>query len=225
MFSIGSTILHILIFFSRNHVPYAILAINFIILFILMPTLISVLYPFRFFQKCLSYYQIRWHFLRAFVDSFEGYYKDGTEPRTLDFRWFSVYSLFLRIGVSVIFFLTLSTMFFVYAVIMLVSAIILLVNFNPYKEAVKIYTVIDAFFLICLSVLYISCLGLNVVDFQAHKYKFSLIALSLLVTTVLVIYISAITLHWIYSQRKWGKQMFLSIKFRILANRILRDIV
>jgi hypothetical protein len=120
-----------------------------------------------------------------------------------------------------------STMFFVYAVIMLVSVIILLVNFNPYKEAVKCYTVIesDAFFMICLSVLYISCLGLNVVDVQVRKYKISLIAISLLVTTVLVIYISAITLHWIYSRRKWGKQLLLSIKFRILANRILHDIV
>ena len=195
--------------FHRYHVPYAALAISFIVFFIMTPILILVLYPFRFFQKCLSYYQIRWHFLHAFVDSFQGYYKDGTEPKTWDFRWFSAYGLILRIGVCFIFALTLSTMFFVYAVIMLVSAIILLVNFNPYKELVKHYTVIDAFFMICLSILYISFLGVNVVDIQTCK---SLIAISLLAITVPVIYISVVTLHWIYTRRKWSKQLLLSIK-------------
>ena len=204
-------------FFHRYHVPYAILAISFIVFFILTPTLILILYPFWFFQKSLSYCQIRWHFLHAFVDSFQGYYKDGTEPKTWDLRWFSAYGLVLRIGVCFIFFLTLSTMFFVYTIIMLVTAIILLVNLNPYKEAVKHYAVIDAFFMIFLSVLYISFLGVNVVNVQARKPEISFIALSLFVITVPVLYISAITLHWIYSRRKWGKKLLLSIKFRVLS--------
>ena len=204
-------------FFHRYHVPYAILAISFIVFFILTPTLILILYPFWFFQKSLSYCQIRWHFLHAFVDSFQGYYKDGTEPKTWDLRWFSAYGLVLRIGVCFIFFLTLSTMFFVYTIIMLVTAIILLVNLNPYKEAVKHYAVIDAFFMIFLSVLYISFLGVNVVNVQARKPEISFIALSLFVITVPVLYISAITLHWIYSRRKWGKKLLLSIRFRVLS--------
>ena len=160
-----------IIIFHRYHVPYAVLAISFVVFFILIPTLILVLYPFQFFQKCLSYYQMRWHFLRAFVDSFQGFYKDGTDPNTLDFRCFSPYGLILRICFCILFVLTLSSMFFVYAVIVLISVIILLLNFNPYKEAFKHYTVIDAFFMIFLSILYISFLGINVVDIQAHSYK------------------------------------------------------
>ncbi len=203
------------IIFHRYHVPYAVLAVSFLVFFILMPTLILVLYPFRFFQKCLSYYQIRWHFLPAFVDSCQGYYKDGTEPKSWDFRCFSAYGLVLRIGFCIIFILTLSAMFFVYAVIILVSMIVILLNFNPYKEAFKHYTIIDAFFMIFLSILYLSFLGINVVDIQAHSYKVTFFVMSMLATIVPVIYISAITLHWIYSRRRWGKQLLSNIKLRI----------
>ena len=199
--------------FHSYHIPFAVLAVSFITFFIMVPTLILVLYPFRFFQKCLSYYQMRWHFLRAFVDSFQGYYKDGTEARTWDFRWFSAYGLFLRIVFCIIFVLTLSSMFFVYTVIILISVIILLLNFDPYKEVVKHYTVIDAFFMIFLSIFYVSLLGVNVADIQTNRYKISFLIMSTLAAIVPVIYISVITLHWIYSRRKWGKQLLLSIKF------------
>ena len=91
--------------------------------------------------------------------------------------------------------------------------------FDPYKDNVKHYTVIDAFFIILLSVFYISFLGTNIVDVQAHmySYKISFIAISLLAVAVAIIYISVITLHWIYSRRRWGKQLLVNTTFRIFA--------
>ena len=74
-------------------IPYALLSATLATFFIIIPTLILILYPFRCFQKCLSYYQIQWHFLHAFVDSFQGCYKDGTESGTYDLRFFSAYGL------------------------------------------------------------------------------------------------------------------------------------
>ena len=71
-------------FFRGSHIPYALLAATLAIVFVMIPTLILILYPFRCFQKCLPYCQIQWHFLHAFVDSFQGCYKDGTEPGTYD---------------------------------------------------------------------------------------------------------------------------------------------
>ena len=207
--------------FYSYHIPFAILAVSFITFFIMVPTLILVLYPFWFFQKCVSYYRMRCHFLHAFVDSFQGYYKDGTEARTWDFRWFSAYGLFLRIVFCIIFVLTLSSMYFVYTVIILISVIILLLNFDPYKEVVKHYTVIDAFFMIFLSIFYVSLLGVNVADIQANHYKISFLIMSALVAIVPVIYISVIALHWIYSQRKWGKQLLLNIKSHMSRQLIL----
>ena len=77
-------------YFGDQHLPYAIIAIILVTQFVSIPTVIFVLYPCQFSQKFLSLIPINWHFLHAFVDSFQGSYKDGTEPGTFDCRWFSV---------------------------------------------------------------------------------------------------------------------------------------
>ena len=83
-------------YFGREHLPYAILALTLLALSVCIPTLTLILYPFQFFQKFLSLFPFNWHFLRAFVDSYQGCYKDGTEPGTIDCRWFSTVELLLR---------------------------------------------------------------------------------------------------------------------------------
>ena len=56
-------------YFGDEHLPYAILALAFLILFVILPTLVILLYPFHLFQKVLSFFPLNWHFLHAFVDS------------------------------------------------------------------------------------------------------------------------------------------------------------
>ena len=63
---------------------HAILALVFLVIFVIIPTLVLTLYPFQFFQRFLSLFPLRWHFLHAFIDSFQGCYKDGTKPVTVD---------------------------------------------------------------------------------------------------------------------------------------------
>ena len=63
-------------YFGNEHLPYAVTAIIILTLFVSIPTLILILYPFQFFQKILSLFPFNWHFLRAFVDSFQGCVKD-----------------------------------------------------------------------------------------------------------------------------------------------------
>ena len=64
------------------------LSLSYILVF--LPTI----YPFEFFQKFLLIFPIC---LRAFVDSFQGIYKDGTEPETSDCQWFVQLRLFIRL--------------------------------------------------------------------------------------------------------------------------------
>ena len=71
-------------YFGNDHLPYAIPATVIFTLFVSIPTVTLVLYPYRFFQTILLSSPFNWHFLRAFVDSFQGCYKDGTEPGTFD---------------------------------------------------------------------------------------------------------------------------------------------
>jgi hypothetical protein len=146
-------------YFGDEHRPYAILALSFLTLIVIIPTLIFLLYPFQLFHKFLSFFPFNWHFLHAFVDSFQGCYKDGAEPGTFDCRWFSGCTLLLRILLFVIYGLTLSVVFFVYAIILLVIFLIAIININPYKKESVRYPSTDSVFFIFLSLAYAVFLG------------------------------------------------------------------
>ena len=71
-------------YFGDQHLPYAIPTITLVTLFVGIPIMIFTFYSCQFFQKFLSLFPINWHFLHAFVDSFQGCYKDRTEHGTFD---------------------------------------------------------------------------------------------------------------------------------------------
>ena len=74
-------------FYSKQHLPYLIGSILLLILFFAFPTLLLCLYPIRIFRKLLSHcLSLRWqHAVSAFIDTFQGHYKDGTNG-TRDYR-------------------------------------------------------------------------------------------------------------------------------------------
>ena len=199
-------------FFRGSHVPYALLSATMALFFVIIPTLILILYPFQCFQKCLSYYQIRRHFLHTFVDSFQGYYKDGTEPGTYDLRWFSSYGLLLRLGICIIFILTLNAMYFIYALLLIVVVLILLVNFQPHKSSVSHYTTIDITFLILLSLHYTSIIGVNITALKGQQYLYLIFILAFLSGFIPIIYLIFITLQWMYLRRKWSGRFLTKVR-------------
>ena len=84
-------------YFSRQHFPFALLAICVLLVFVLFPLLILLLYPMRSFQRSLGYCtRRRWQFLHTFADAFQGCYKNGTNG-TRDYRYFAGLYLFFRI--------------------------------------------------------------------------------------------------------------------------------
>ena len=83
-------------YLSTQNLPYILLAISTFAIFVVLPVLIFLLYPTRVFQRCIGCCNTRWHALRAFVDVFQGYYKDGTNG-TPDWRYFSGLYLIFRI--------------------------------------------------------------------------------------------------------------------------------
>ena len=83
-------------YFSTEHLPFALLAILILSTFVVLPMLILLLYPTRVFQRCIGCCSTRWHALDAFVDTFQGCYKNGTNG-TPDWRYFSGLYLIFRI--------------------------------------------------------------------------------------------------------------------------------
>ncbi len=94
-------------YFGERNLPYAIPAIGVLTLFVILPTLLLILYPFRCFQKYLNLLPFRWYILHTFMDTFHGCYKDGTEPGTHDCRWFVSVPFLVRFTAMAIGLLTL----------------------------------------------------------------------------------------------------------------------
>ena len=192
-------------YFGDEHLPYAILAIILVTLFVSVPTIIFTLYPCQFFQKFLSLFPINWHFLHAFVDSFQGCYKDGTEPGTFDCRWFSVITLIIKPIFFTLFGLTLSTMYFIYALVVLLILIIVLINIEPYKkEMLSKWLPTDLMFYFQLSLTYIAIIGRESSSLYIYQHYHTLwIAASLSVGFIPFAYTCYLIGSWLFSRRKW----------------------
>jgi hypothetical protein len=84
-------------FLHSEHIPYVVLALSVIFIFVLPPPLLLLFYPTRFFRKLLGCCGFkRWDILNFIMDIFQGWYKDGTEG-TRDYRSVSAVYLLLRI--------------------------------------------------------------------------------------------------------------------------------
>ena len=158
-------------YLGEEHLPYVIIAIFILITLVITPTAILIIYPFQCFLRVLSYIPLNWHFLHTFVDSFQGCYKDGTEPGTFDCRWFAVRLLLIRLALFIIFSMTLSIMFFVYSLIILFVSLIAMVNIQPCKKAVVRSPSTDPNFIVLLSLCNIMFLARQVADLEKHYFN------------------------------------------------------
>ena len=83
--------------YTKEHCMFAAIAICVLVVFIIVPTVLLIVYPTKLFARCVSCCGFRrWHALHVFVESFQGQYKDGTNG-TRDFRMVSASFLILRI--------------------------------------------------------------------------------------------------------------------------------
>ncbi len=73
--------------YSKQHLPYLLGSTSLLLVFFIVPTLLLCLYPTRIFRKLLFHFlSLRWqHAVSAFIDTFQGHYKDGTNG-TRDYR-------------------------------------------------------------------------------------------------------------------------------------------
>ena len=192
-------------YFGDDHLPYAILATVILTLFVSIPTITLILYPFQFFQRFLSFFPLNWHFLHAFVDSFQGCYKDGTEPGTFDCRWFSALILLFGLMAFIIFGMTMDMMFFVYTLIVILAFLIAMINIQPYKKVQLAvgYPSTDLTFFVLLSILYVAVLGKDTTSREGYFYSTTMTVIMCLSAFVPIIYILFFIGSWFVSRRRW----------------------
>ena len=133
-------------YFGKEHLPYAILAIICLSIFSIFPVLLLILYPCSCFQKLLNRLPVRWFILHTIMDSFQGCYKDGTEPGTRDCRWMSSTYFVLSFSLIAAYAFNLNDLFFNYATIAFILMAFMFVTIQPYKSSVHHYNTVNVFF-------------------------------------------------------------------------------
>lgn len=186
-------------YFGKEHRPYAIFAVVFMLIFNIFPAIFFFVYQFSWFQKILNHLPLRLYILHTFMDLLQGHYKNGTEDGTNDCRWFSAVYLILRITMFLVFTFTLSGMFFFFGSVVILLIIILLVYIQPYKKIFAHHATINATFMFFIAFLYASIIGINIAAImQIHFVLFFCYSLAILFTLLPLIYMFVYTIYWIW---------------------------
>ena len=92
-------------FFRGAHLFYALPAVVFTVVFIVIPILLLFVYPLKSFQNYLNDHQWQCSTLHTFADTFQGCFKNGTAG-TRDYRWFAGMHLLMRFVLAAIYDMT-----------------------------------------------------------------------------------------------------------------------
>ena len=190
-------------YFGNEHLPYAVIALVFLLLFAFFPILLLFVYPSQCFQYLMSRCHLHSHILQTFMDSINGCYKDGTERGTNDCRWFAGIDLSSRIVLFLVFSFTLGSLYFPLAVLVIILIIILISNIQPHKTAK--YTKIDVTFYSLLSLYYTAVCACNIASIKARFFTKGCYIVALVIGIFPLIYISCLCVHWIFTKRRWGR--------------------
>ena len=129
-------------YMSATHIPYVVIALFMSTIFVILPLLLLLLYPTRWFQKLLGRFPgLNWLPLRAFMDIFQGCYKNGTDG-TNDCRYFAAFHFIFCIVILTP--IDNNTCSAIKVIVAHVVFIFLIAFFRPYRN--DAYNMLDIFF-------------------------------------------------------------------------------
>ncbi len=183
--------------FHGQHFLFAMMAIGILLVFVVVPPVVLLLYPTRAARLCLERLHVNMANVSAFMDVFQGHFKDGTGG-TWDWRGFSAAYLLLRLillavgcfvdWTTYVYFVPLS-----YGLVFLVLLILLIGR--PYKKLVhtladSLLMVLAACFLLALSV----CLNTVLRD---SSYPFWLEVVAIAIYAVPQAFLAFVCIWWL----------------------------
>ncbi len=157
-------------YFRGIHVPYCVLAVIVLIMFIILPILCFLLYPFQITQKCISCLPTRLQILvHTFVDTFQGSLKNGTESGTRDYRWFSLFHFAFRGSCLALFLISSNLTLLLLVSILLTSICLSIVALRPFKENSK-ENLLNFSFLLYMASVYLCIVSSTIAAYKYVKY-------------------------------------------------------
>ena len=198
-------------YFGKEHLPYAIIALIVLIIFIFLPLVLLTLYPMRWFQKCLNCICARRHILETFINCFQGYYKDGTNG-TKDCRYFSISFFLIQMVILGFFAVTRSVYILSFGAVILIIFTVIVLVVQPYKAQFKAYTLTDTMLMLGLACTLVMGTASDEANMKASNFKdFSYVFVGLF-ASVPVVYLVTFSVWWILVDQRFGSRCCLKIK-------------
>jgi hypothetical protein len=174
------------------------LAIVVLCALVILPITILALYPFAIFQKFLNLFSVRWYVLHTFVDSFQGCYKDGTEPGTRDYRLFSVVYVLINIVSLIIFSLFLNVLAFAFVGVLMAGVVVATMILKPFKK--NRHNLVNAAFALLLMC---GCICSMSIDFAHHIYYHTsfFVVIVYIILLFPCLYALLLLACWLYTKR------------------------
>ena len=206
-------------YFIKEHLPCAIMAIIIFIFFIASPLSLLFFYQCKAYRKCLTKCQIRGSTLDEFVDTFQMYYKDGSNG-TWDCRWFSGFYIFVKILSYFIYAIEPTGIFYILVGILFVIAASVVVIMEPYKEDYSVFNIIG-------SVLYLwqalFAASLVIVNHNIEVELSNSYIYASFVGLIPLVYLIGLVVNHLIKRRKKADGLVTSLPDRLLHPNMYRD--
>ena len=201
-----------LIYMKQPHLYYAVTGITFFILFSIIPLVINVLYPRRFFQRRLPLTVKR--ILHPFMDTLLGIYRDGTDGG-MDCRYFVVIYPIARIATfSVLMLVQTSFCFPLVTGVMSITAVLVAV-IQPYKS--RAYNRVDTILLVNVALIFASLTAFFFADsVSSQQLSFSRVLLIAFISLPFL-YACGLTVYKIWTLCKLRRKLVRISKAAVLC--------
>ena len=193
-------------YFGSSHIGYAVITLFLAIVVLIIPIILLFFYPCRCFHKCLNHFHLRLLPLHAFVDAFQGCYKDGTNG-TRDCRYFAALQLVLRLLFPFIFLFIRESMMCLFSCTVLLGLYLtLFVIVQPYKNTV--YNKTDVPLLMSLLLISFTSCVVTIAHFHdsLHLVRFVTGILCVCVPLLYIVIWSALQVKHIITHRTWCRK-------------------
>ena len=118
----------------------------------------------------------------------------------------------LDLFLFIVFLFTLGSLYFPIAVLVVLMLIILVSNIQPHKSAVGHYATIDITFYCLLALYFTAVEAASIASIKARFFYQVCYIASAIIACFPLLYISCLSIHWIFARRKWGKKLISRVK-------------
>lgn len=208
-------------FFGKQHLPYGIISLIVLFIFVILPTVVLFVYQFASFRKMLACLPVNLQMFHASINMIQICFKNGMEPGTRDHRWFSGMFLLLRIVVFISFATTPTYLYFVLSTIYILTFSLIMLFLQPYKKEYSHHLPVNLMFTTLIALVYVSIAGLKIAAVKSLKHRNACYYMAAVFTVAPLAYVSIYTLYWIYSRRRFGLGFVRKANLRLRGYGVL----